>query len=227
MSIDHVATFKKNFEEELKLIKNSKIKKFIFYIIKEYCQDSFWTMPTSSSGKFHPVIVNGEGGLVRHIKLCVAVAQELIRAWDYCYGYDENEEELWGSPGQIDIDVIVAACLLHDLYKNEIPSQSMSHKELIARHGSCLSDDIRNNLNWKNWIDIRTLIDCICIGISSHMGKWTLPINQIPHNVIYSGLGSYVAKIVHNADYIASRQFDKLYEKIGKSKVEIINGEIV
>ena len=114
MSIDHVATFEKCFKEELELIKSPRIREFTLFVVKKYCQDSFWTMPTSSSGKFHPAIVNEEGGMVKHVKLCVAIATELIRAWDYPLEIDEDLLCL-------QYDAIYAACLLHDLYKNLIP----------------------------------------------------------------------------------------------------------
>ena len=65
-------------------------------------EDKFWTIPASSSGKYHPEQSRGEGGLVRHILGTLYFARE----WFEVY-----------SATQVEKDVVIAALILHDIGK--------------------------------------------------------------------------------------------------------------
>ena len=64
-------------EEEIELIKDEELKKFA-----KYCMDKvpeyFFHVAASSTGKYHPAYTLGEGGLVRHVKAAVKIADCLL-----------------------------------------------------------------------------------------------------------------------------------------------------
>ena len=66
------------FETELNYISDDKIRDSTRYLL-EKLPDYFYTMPASTSGKYHPEFSLGEGGLVRHTKAAVRIAVELFR----------------------------------------------------------------------------------------------------------------------------------------------------
>lgn len=55
------------FENELNLIKNVDLRKLVELSLQS-APDYFFTIPASSTGKYHPQYALGEGGLVRHTK---------------------------------------------------------------------------------------------------------------------------------------------------------------
>ena len=63
------------FERELSYIKDENIKEFAKRIIED-ADEYFFTVPASSSGKYHPDFARGEGGLVRHTKAVVFFTAE-------------------------------------------------------------------------------------------------------------------------------------------------------
>jgi len=68
------------FKWELQSIHDENIRNFVVKCFDELCPDYFWTVPCSTSGKYHPQISLGEGGLVRHTKLAVWWGLHLITA---------------------------------------------------------------------------------------------------------------------------------------------------
>ena len=64
-------------KEEIELIKNEELKKFAYF-----CMDKvpkyFFKVAASSTGKYHPSYTLGEGGLVRHVKAAVKIANSLL-----------------------------------------------------------------------------------------------------------------------------------------------------
>lgn len=63
-----------NFRCELSKIKDENIKKSTEYILN-LLPDYFYTMPASTSGKYHPEFSLGEKGLVRHVKVASRIAE--------------------------------------------------------------------------------------------------------------------------------------------------------
>ena len=56
------------FNTEINRIESEDLRSFVRYYLDEYTPDYFWKIGASSSGKYHPVFSQGEGGLVRHTK---------------------------------------------------------------------------------------------------------------------------------------------------------------
>ena len=69
--------------------------------------DYFYEIPASSTGKYHPDFSLGEGGLVRHVKVAVRLAKELLD--NPCIGdkYTNNEK-----------DIMIFTLILHDGLKS-------------------------------------------------------------------------------------------------------------
>lgn len=89
----------KYFEKELNEIKNEKLKKIAEIMIHE-TPDWYQTMPSSTSGKFHPIDELGPGGKIIHHKKVFKFSKEAAQRYDI-----KNYE----------YEVLRTACLIHDL----------------------------------------------------------------------------------------------------------------
>ena len=183
----------KYFETEINYLKEEKNKEDLKYLIN-LLPDYFFTIPASSTGKYHPKFAITKNGLVKHTKVAVRIAYDLFETVNFS---DEDK------------DLIIMALTLHDGLKKGNPEEKYTRfdhpllvSKLILDHASELKMDIYN---------VRKL----CSLIESHMGKWNtnkyskveLP---IPRNEL--------EKYVHRCDYLASRN----YINIRFDKLEII-----
>ena len=183
-----------NFAVELGFISNTRIRDFVSYIL-DNLPDYFRHIGASTNGKYHPAYTIGEGGLIRHTKAAVAIAQDLFKA-DF-YNFTDNDK-----------DVVTAALILHDGLKC-----GMWEDHTAFDHPLLMSDFIlkkysefveKNNMN-NIILDLHfgTKVMAIADAISSHMGKWNtskysdavLPIPETD-----------IQKCVHLCDYLASRK---------------------
>ena len=138
----------------------------------------FWTIPSSSSGKYHPVDELVKGGLVIHTLKALYVFETLAPSLN---GLNEN------SPftGIIEVrgaDCIRCAILLHDTYKNGI--ENCGHT--IHEHPLVAANELR-----KRFKEVPVDTETIAKLIESHMGsglhprtrKWCCldPKNISPH----------------------------------------------
>ncbi len=85
-------------------INNSHVLSIVVSFLEDHTPEYFWTVPASSTGKYHPEYVSGDGGLVRHT-LAVAKLTKHICGLRYLR-MDEVTQ-----------DRMVAAAILHDTYK--------------------------------------------------------------------------------------------------------------
>ena len=168
------------FEREINLIQSEDYREFIRYYLDEHVPDYFWKIGASSSGKYHPVFSQGEGGLVRHTKAVVMFAEELLRMSSYAYMKDEFK------------DYVIMACIVHDTCKygmNEFnKDEYKDHAVNAAFYVSSL---------WNGYFDF-PCPDYLYDAIKSHMGQWSEKENR-PFTSI--------DRCVHMADYMASRSF--------------------
>ena len=173
------------FKTELNYIKNSKYRKNAEVLIS-LLPDYFFEVPASSTGKYHPSFAQGQGGLVRHTKVAVKIAHELLNS---ILGQSFNQEEK---------DLIILALILHDGLKHGNPKEEyvrFDHPVLIAKF-------IQNNQKRTTFNDKE--IQFLTNIISSHMGpfntnKYSDVILPIPKNKYQ--------KFVHMCDLLASRKF--------------------
>jgi len=196
------------FKDELDYIEDQTIKDFVIKVFNKLTPDYFWTVPCSTSGKYHPQISLGSGGLVRHVKYAIWWAIALMRCWP--------KLEVTA------IDEIIAALLLHDLKKNgeKLDSKGFATLEdATAVHGPYLGKQIRETFveDIKN-----ERIDRIVCAIEGHMGVWTSSLyeNMKPENQIVGSRLYDVCTLTHLADYCASRKMDEAVEWISTFTIE-------
>ena len=65
------------FKREINYVKDSS-KRHDLKVLIELLSDYFFDIPASSTGKYHPDFSLGNGGLVRHTKVAVRIAYELL-----------------------------------------------------------------------------------------------------------------------------------------------------
>lgn len=173
------------FKTELNYIKNPEYRKNAEILI-EMLPDYFFEVPASSTGKYHPSFAQGQGGLVRHTKVAVKIANELLNS---IIGQPFNQEEK---------DLIILALILHDGLKHGDPKEEyvrFDHPILIAKF-------IQNNQDKTTFNDKE--IQFLTNIISSHMGPFNT--NKYSDVVLPVPKNKY-QKFVHMCDLLASRKF--------------------
>lgn len=169
-------------KEEIELIKDEKLKEFAYYCM-ERVPEYFFHVAASSTGKYHPAYTLGEGGLVRHVKAAVKIADSLLNL-------EQNKN--------LDRDCIIFALIFHDCLKHG--KEDSGHTEFL--HPKIASDFILNLYDeydgfFRNMIEI---LNCI----STHMGEWNE--SKYSDETLFKPT-SDEEKFVHMCDYLASRKF--------------------
>ena len=166
------------FSRELSYIADDTIVEFVEHLLED-ADDYFFTMPASTSGKYHPAFAKGDGGLVRHTQAVAYFANELARA-----------ELTAGSIDQHKADLIVAASIVHDIKKMGDGTTGHTVKE----HPKYASDYIFEEnkkyrlLSHDDRVFMQTLVE-------RHMGPWCEPKPE-----------TLEERLLFYADYVASRQ---------------------
>ena len=170
----------KYFEREIDLIQNPDYQAFVRWVLDKVVPDYFWEIGASSSGRYHPVFSQGEGGLVRHTKAVVMFAEELLRMSSYMYMQEEYK------------DFVIMACILHDTCKYGVTTYN---KEEYKDHAKNASDLV----NWA-WRELygENAPTFLLSAIRCHMGQWSEKEDRPFTNI---------DRCVHMADYMASRNF--------------------
>lgn len=184
------------FQRELSYIADDELREFAKQLLRD-ADDYFFSVPASSSGKYHPDFARGEGGLVRHTKAVAYFVNELIRP-----------EMEFGSIERRDADILIVAAIAHDIKKQGDGIDGHTVKE----HPKLASDYVLKTYKEYEW----ETIDCTDIHdmrdvIESHMGPWQDPKPS-----------SRKQLILFYADYIASRK-----EIVGLDFIESGNNEAV
>ena len=184
----------KYFTKEISYIKNESKKRDIEYLIN-LLPDYFFTIPASSTGKYHPKFASTNSGLVKHTKVAVRIAYDLF--------------ETYNNFTEIEKDLIIMALIMHDGLKKGIKEEEYTrfdHPLLVSK----LIMENANNLE-MDIEDVRKM----CMMIESHMGKW----NTNKYSKVELPIPtSEIQRFVHRCDYLASRN----YLNIRFLKLEII-----
>jgi 23S rRNA maturation-related 3'-5' exoribonuclease YhaM len=174
------------FSKEIGFISSVDIQNFVkkaLTVIPDY----FFEIPASSTGKYHPSYALGKGGLVRHTKAAVRIANELLKL-EMFNVYTEDEK-----------DLIIASLILHDTYKS-----GLNHSKFtVVEHPILAAESCSNNTELNGIIskDKRKFIsDCI----ATHMGQWTKDYRS--HKDVLQKPKTKYQKFVHMCDYLASRK---------------------
>ncbi len=185
--------------DEIILIEDDAIRSFVRSILLK--SGIFWEIPSSFSGKYHPPDEHGFGGNVLHTKRVVRVARIM------CDSYSLSSEET---------DVIIAACLLHDITKG-IESEKNGMFQYDPMHpytvGTLITDCINYDKDYANDSQSSSLfiseesIQSILRLVRCHLGPWS----PVPETYPIT----YMDYIVHISDNIAS----KLHQVIKDSEL--------
>lgn len=171
------------FEKELSYINNPVVKEIAMEgiaLIPEY----FYTVPASSSGKYHPSYALGDGGLYRHVQAAVSIAKMLFTIHDF---------------SELDQDLIIASLILHDGWKQGFDG---SGGKTLHAHPVIAAKALRENIPATDSATLYCL-ETICKNISSHMGQWN---TSEWDSTVLPKPNSEMEKFVHLCDYIASRK---------------------
>lgn len=148
------------------------------------------TVPSSSTGRYHPRDEIAEGGQVLHTRRVVRLARELGRK---------------DSLPLHDIDLLTAAAIVHDLAKfgwGEKPTRhSQKGHEYALRYNT--QDDLSEHPHYD-------AITCVAM---LHSGQWG-PRPFVGTSEALIALGA----ILHTADYLASRNYVLVDLEIGDSR---------
>ena len=169
------------FENEIVLIKNEDIRDSLRTLIDKI-PDYFFTIPAASTGKYHPGYAQGDGGLVRHTKAAVRMANELFGI----YRFPDRTK-----------DLIILSLVMHDSVKKG----EEESKYTLFDHPLVAGEFIKK---YKEELKLtKEDLEFVCSAIASHMGRFNtseysdviLPLPKTPEE-----------KFVHMCDYLASRK---------------------
>ena len=161
--------------------------------------DYFFSVPASSSGKYHPSNDLGNGGLVRHSISVARMLDHLLEPNGY-YDFDDEQKEL-----------LKIAALFHDCMKSGTQEEYEKGKHTKFLHPLYAANFIMSIAINYGYSYEKALL--IYNAVISHMGQWNtskqeggmLPVPKTPDQ-----------KVLHLADYLASRkdinlEFDEVY----------------
>lgn len=171
------------FKDELNLIRDKDLRLFITEYMEKYVPDYFYVVPASSSGKYHPKYALGAGGLVRHTKACVAIAEQLLSLEQYQSFNHDN---------------IISALLIHDTFKQGLGTSGhtkFEHPVFSANAIKLFATEYHSDMSVRA-LEVAKLV-------VTHMGEW----NKSSYSrLILPKPISEEQKFVHMCDYLASRK---------------------
>jgi hypothetical protein len=174
---------------EINLIVDESIRSFVRSILIR--NDLFWEIPSSFSGKYHPYDEHSDGGNVLHTKRVVRIASYMSES------YSLSQEEK---------DIVIAACLLHDLCKGIHYGEDQEcrydpmHPYTVGKFiSSCQEKDKKfaSESESSTLFLSEDTVQSILRLIRCHLGPWS----PIPETYPIT----YLDYIVHLSDNIASK----------------------
>lgn len=175
--------------DEINYIFDESIKSFVRAILLR--ASSFWTIPSSFSGKYHPSDEHNYGGNVLHTKRVVRAAKIMSESY---------------SLSREDTDIVFAACLLHDVTKGiKIQGEDSFHYDPMHPYTvakmvkKCQEDDKKyaSESQSSTLFVSEDIVQSILRLVRCHLGPWSPVPETIPI--------TYMDMIVHLADNIASK----------------------
>ena len=184
---------KEFFREVLETFENDDLKEFC-----NQCLDTipqyFWTVPASSSKKYHGAAYVTEGGLARHtLALC--------RIMNHLFGIDCVKNQYTSR----ERDLLRIAGLMHDTRKSGSQEDYEKNKYTKFDHPLLASNEIARV--WNNYSGKKMSIEEVKLirnAIESHMGQFNID-KRHPDVVLPIPEDKYQI-ILHACDYLASRK---------------------
>ena len=177
---------KEIFKQEINYIKNPRYKENVEKLI-ELVPDYFFEVPSSSTGKYHPSFSQGEQGLVRHTKVAVQIAKDILQLEYMKNGFSEDEK-----------DLILIAILFHDTQKLGNPKEKYTrfdHPLLAAQ----FIEDNKDKIKFTS-----QEIEIIEKMISSHMGEWN---KNTYSNITLPKPSNKYEFFVHMCEFLSSKKY--------------------
>jgi len=183
---------KTQLDYELSLIPDATIRTITRSVL-DAAPACFWTMPASTTGKYHPAHSLGPGGLIRHTKAVVHLTAHLLAKEGH-----EPEESTYS--------LAIAAAILHDCCKKGDHEQytAFDHPLRAARLIEATYDRLAPTLP-DTVTDGTTLaaVRTLCSLVKSHMGRWNFDHRtgiELPRPL------TPLQRLIHTSDYLASRK---------------------
>lgn len=173
------------FNKEYEYIKNDKKKNDIRYLVSKL-PDYFFEIPASSTGKYHPDFASTSHGLVKHTKVAVRIAKELLDN-PGLNNFTDDEK-----------DIIIMTLILHDGCKSGMVKEKYTRFD----HPLIICDLINENRSKLSLNDDE--VNLLTKIISSHMGIWNKDYNG--NEVLPIPKDKY-QRFVHLCDYLSSKKF--------------------
>lgn len=170
----------KLFERELSYIYDDDVRDFAEEILTR-ANDYFFNVPASSSGKYHPLMSLGEGGLIRHTRAVAYFANEYARS-EITFGGDFTER---------DRDLLVFCAIAHDIKKQ---GENGSTGHTVSEHPYLAAEFVKSINDEKGYLDKEEMTK-VYNAIHKHMGPWQ---NPKPSTTF--------ERLLYYADYTASRK---------------------
>lgn len=170
------------FNRELSYIKDRTIRSFAETLLED-ADEYFFTVPASSSGKYHPPFARGDGGLVRHTKAVAFFTLEFARS-----------EREFATITAREVDLLIVAAIAHDIKKQ---GDGTSGHTLLKEHPLYGAEYVKNEYEQHNFESkgiTKEEMNFIYNAVRSHMGPWCDIKPQTRTELI-----------VFYADYVASR----------------------
>ena len=179
------------FEEELQMIKDDNIRVAVIEVLKNV-KDEFYHAAASSSSKYHPEYALGDGGLYRHTRAAVKIANDILNLEWFDKEFTDGDK-----------DVILAALILHDTCKSGRDWDSKYTMHTHPIQAANLVEDILRDTEYKG------IGEEIARCIRSHMGQWNEPgrWNKYNDRTILPKPEESDEFVVHLCDYLASRKY--------------------
>ena len=174
------------FANELSDIQDDNLRQFAAQLLAN-APEYFFTIPASSSGKFHPYFAREVGGLVKHTRCVVFYAECNAES----FNFDSHTK-----------DLAIIAALAHDIKKQ---GDNDAKNYTVWEHPELAYNFILEMQNtYPNLISVEDAT-IVANAILSHMGKWwhdekfTKGKKQFP---LPTTMLDYA---IQSADYMASR----------------------
>lgn len=186
------------FVRELSLIEDKAIRMFTIKCLQA-APRYFWHIPASSTGKYHPDYATAEGGLVKHVKMAVKFAEDLLVLEQHAQLIENGHK-----------DMIYAALILHDICKKGKSDEGDEHTRFDHPiQATQLLTDVALDM-YHDFEHIPDFVDQIQQLIASHMGQWNT--NKYNPDVTLSKPRTFAQEFVHLCDYLASRKYTTMAE---------------
>ena len=177
------------FDEILNTIENDDMRKFAEVLI-DTIPEYFWSVPSSSSGKYHPQFALGEGGLARH-------TLALVRFLNYTLEIESIKEQFTSR----ERDLMRIAGMMHDTRKSGSQEEWEADNHTKFEHPIMAAEVIAtfDNGMFLPHDELQVLMNLI----ATHMGSFC---TSKYSDTVLPKPTTKMEIMVHQMDYLASRK---------------------